>query len=199
MIVEQLDSSLGNQAAILRDRGQRARALALHQKEKTLCQRLYNREGLQKCLGNQARLLQDQEDYDAALDLLKERETICRQDGYREDLARTLFQQASLFGLRLGAAEHARPLAEEALRWAKGAEDAAAAKAVRKNLAKSWMLTGQALAALQRPCEAAEYLRRSVAVADELGHGSLRWQARLGLARVSVLIHRMTEAAAAVG
>jgi DNA-binding CsgD family transcriptional regulator len=87
---------------------------------------------------------------------------------------------------------------EEALRWAKGAEDAAAAKAVRKNLAKSWMLTGQAFAALQRPREAAEYLRCSVAVADELGHGSLRWQARLGLARVSVLIHQMTEAAAAV-
>jgi hypothetical protein len=112
-----LQASLGNQAVILRDRRESGRALALHRKEAALCRLLYDRDGLQKCLGNQARLLQDQQDYDGALDLLKERAAICREDGYREDLARALVQQAELFGA-LGAAEHARGLAEEALRWA---------------------------------------------------------------------------------
>jgi hypothetical protein len=113
-----LQASLGNQAAILRDRRQREKALALHREEAGLCRLLYDRNGLQKCLGNQARLLQDQEDYDGALVLQKERVAICREDGYREDLARALVQQAWLFGVRLGAAEYARELAEEALRWA---------------------------------------------------------------------------------
>jgi hypothetical protein len=114
-----LQTSLGNQAAILRERGRRDQALALHREEERLCRQLYHREGLQKCLGNQARLFQDQEDYDAALERLREREAICREDGYREDLARALLQQAVIFGVRLGAADHARPLAEEALRWAR--------------------------------------------------------------------------------
>jgi hypothetical protein len=130
-----LQASLGNQAAVLRDREEPARALELHREEEALCRRLYDRAGLQKCLGNQARLLQGQQDYDRALDRLKEREAICRQDGYAEDLARTLFQQAWLFGVRLGAAEHARRLAEEGLRWAQATSAAALAEDLGQLLA----------------------------------------------------------------
>jgi hypothetical protein len=130
-----LQASLGNQAAVLRDRGQLYQALKLHQEEESLCRRLYDRDGLQKCLGNQARLLLDQEDYDAALDRLKSREAICRQDGYQEDLARALSQQAYLFGLRLGAVGHARPLAEEALRWAQVTSADALAAEIQELLA----------------------------------------------------------------
>jgi hypothetical protein len=130
-----LQASLGNQVAMLRDRGQLDQALKLHREEEALCRRLYDRDGLQKCLGNQARLLQDQEDYDAALDRLKAREAICRQDGYQEDLARALSQQACLFGVRLGAVEHARPLAEEALRWAQAASAGPLAAEIQELLA----------------------------------------------------------------
>jgi len=84
---------------------------------------------------------------------------------------------------------------EGALRCTKGAEDGAAARGMRKNLAKSWMLRGQALMALKRPQEAARYLRRSVVLADELQHGSLRWQARLRLAQA----HLLTRQTAAAG
>jgi hypothetical protein len=130
-----LQASLGNQAAMLRGLGQLDQALKLHQEEEALCRRLYSRDGLQKCLGNQARLLQDQEDYDAALDRLKAREAICREDGYQEDLARVLSQQACLFGVKLGEVEHAQPLAEEALRWAKAASAGPLAAEIQELLA----------------------------------------------------------------
>jgi len=87
---------------------------------------------------------------------------------------------------------------EEALSWARAAEDAAAAKRVRKNLAKSWMLTGQALIALKRPKEAVAELRRSVALADELQHGSLRWLARVQLARAHLAARQTDEAATVI-
>jgi len=115
--------------------GQREKALGLHREEAALCRQLYDRNGLQKCLGNQARLLQDQEDYDGALALQKERVVICREDGYYEDLARALVQQAWLLGVRLGAAEYARELAEEALRWAQETTAGPLAAEIRELLA----------------------------------------------------------------
>jgi hypothetical protein len=111
-----LQASLGNQAAILRARGDLRGALALHREEEDFCRRLYDRPGLQTCLGNQARILQDQGDYDRALDRVRERKRICGEDGYQEGLAVALFQEAYLFGVKLGQAEFARPLAEDALR-----------------------------------------------------------------------------------
>jgi tetratricopeptide (TPR) repeat protein len=116
-----LHASLGNQAAILRTQGQLDKALELHHQEEKLCRRLYDQGGLQTSLGNQARALQELGDYDGALALLEERVAVCRQAGYRDGLARALLQEADLFGVKLGQAAHALPLAEEALRWAEAA------------------------------------------------------------------------------
>jgi DNA-binding CsgD family transcriptional regulator len=56
---------------------------------------------------------------------------------------------------------------------------------MRKTIVKSWMLQGQAQAAMNRHAESIATLRRAVTVADEIGHGSLRWQTRAHLARSS--------------
>jgi DNA-binding NarL/FixJ family response regulator len=45
---------------------------------------------------------------------------------------------------------------------------------MRKNLAKGWLLSGRALLALGHAQRAVESLRRAVALADEMQHGSLR-------------------------
>jgi ATP/maltotriose-dependent transcriptional regulator MalT len=89
----------------------------------------------------------------------------------------------------------ARGDGESARRWAEEAARLAGAKGVRKNLAKSWLLGGRALLALDRPREAAERLRRAVALADELEHGSLRWLARGWLAAALAAARRPAEAA----
>jgi DNA-binding CsgD family transcriptional regulator len=89
----------------------------------------------------------------------------------------------------------ARGDGETALRQAEEAARLATTKGVRKNLAKGWLLAGRALLALDRPREAAERLRRSVALADELGHGSLRWVARLWLGRAATALRQRGEAA----
>jgi ATP/maltotriose-dependent transcriptional regulator MalT len=74
--------------------------------------------------------------------------------------------------LVVGDAPASLALAEEAARQA-------SVKGVRKNMAKGWLLAGRALMALARPREALERLRRATRLADELEHGSLRWQSRL--------------------
>jgi DNA-binding CsgD family transcriptional regulator/tetratricopeptide (TPR) repeat protein len=70
---------------------------------------------------------------------------------------------------------------DPALRWSQEAAALAAAKGMRKNVTKSWLLGGRALLALGRTREAVDLLRQGVTLADELKHGSLRWQARLWL------------------
>jgi DNA-binding CsgD family transcriptional regulator len=64
--------------------------------------------------------------------------------------------------------------ADEALRLA-------TAKGMRKNLAKARLLAGRAHLLEARPREAESALAEGVAIADEIGHGSLRWQGRLWL------------------
>jgi DNA-binding NarL/FixJ family response regulator len=52
---------------------------------------------------------------------------------------------------------------------------------MKKNLAKSRLLAGRAHLMQGRPREAIEALAESVALADEIAHGSLRWLGRLWL------------------
>lgn len=70
---------------------------------------------------------------------------------------------------------------ETALAAAAEAADLATAKGMRKNLAKSRLLTGRALLRQGRSRDAESALVEGVALADEIGHGSLRWQGRLWL------------------
>jgi DNA-binding CsgD family transcriptional regulator len=57
----------------------------------------------------------------------------------------------------------------------------ATGKGMRKNLAKSRLLTGRAHVIQGRPGKAIDALAEGVALADEIAHGSLRWQGRLWL------------------
>lgn len=72
---------------------------------------------------------------------------------------------------------------EEALEQSMQARQEAEATGLRKNLAKGRLFEGQALLGLGQADQAVEALRQAVALADEIGHGSLRWQARLRLAQ----------------
>ena len=57
----------------------------------------------------------------------------------------------------------------------------AATHDMRKNFAKARLLAGRAHLLLERPREAETSLAEGVAVADQIAHGSLRWQGRLWL------------------
>jgi len=70
------------------------------------------------------------------------------------------------------------------------ASELAAANGMLKNTLKSWLLTGEALLALKRAEEAAQSLQPAVALADQLGHGSLRWKSRLRLAEAHARLGR---------
>ncbi|MCC6628872.1 MAG: AAA family ATPase [Chloroflexi bacterium] len=101
------------------------------------------------------------------------------------------------FQLVQGELALARGDGTAAVRAAEEAARLAQSTGVRKNLARGWLLAGQALLALDRPREAAERLRRAVALADELTHGALRWQARHWLGQAETAQHRPREAAVA--
>jgi nephrocystin-3 len=89
-----LQTTLGNQALILKARGDLDGATALHKEEERLCRQLGNLAGLQRTLGNQALILADRGDLDGAMVLLKDVERICRQLGLVSGLATCLANQA---------------------------------------------------------------------------------------------------------
>jgi DNA-binding CsgD family transcriptional regulator len=75
----------------------------------------------------------------------------------------------------------ARGEAEAAVQHTREAARMAESKGALKNLAKGALYEGRALLALGHLKEAAARLQLAVALADQIGHGSLRWRARLRL------------------
>jgi DNA-binding CsgD family transcriptional regulator/tetratricopeptide (TPR) repeat protein len=71
-----------------------------------------------------------------------------------------------------------------AIEVAQEAREFARSKGMRKNIAKSHWLEGQALAGLRQFEPALEHLEAAVAIVDEIQHGSLRWKIRLSQAEV---------------
>ena len=110
-----LSASLGNQAVILKNRGDLDGAMALHKEEERICRELGNKDGLQRTLGNQALILAARGDLDGAMALLKEQERICRELGQPMPMAISLINQANLLFGRMRKPEEALPLAKEAL------------------------------------------------------------------------------------
>ena len=84
---------------------------------------------------------------------------------------------------------------EAAGHFADAAAELANEKGMRKNLVRSWLLSGRTLLARGHPQQAAELLRRAVAVADEMEHGSLRWQGRLWLGGALTALRQSAAAA----
>ncbi|MCX6690515.1 MAG: hypothetical protein NTW33_00340, partial [Methanoregula sp.] len=95
-----LQGSLGNQALIIKDRGDPDGAMLLHKEEERICQELGNKNGLQACLGNQALILKDRGDLDGAMALHKEEEQICRELGDVNNLAISFGNQANILRIQ---------------------------------------------------------------------------------------------------
>lgn len=95
-----LQASLGNQALILKDRGNLDGAMTLLKEQEQICRQLGNPDGLQASLGNQALVLETRGDLDGAMILLKEQEQICRQLGNPDGLQTSLGNQALIMKAR---------------------------------------------------------------------------------------------------
>ena len=107
-----LQASLGNQAVILKARGQLDEAMALHKEQERICRQLGNLDGLQASLGNQALILDDRGQLDEAMALHKEKERICRQLGNLDSLQMSLGNQALILKAR-GQLDEAMTLHKE--------------------------------------------------------------------------------------
>jgi tetratricopeptide (TPR) repeat protein len=87
---------LGNQASILRVRGDLDNAMALFIEEERLCYELEDWDGLQESLTSRANTLADSGDLDGAMALYKKSEVLCRALGNRDGLASSLNNQATV-------------------------------------------------------------------------------------------------------
>ncbi len=97
---DELSACLGNQALILRARGDLDGAMALLKEVERLCRELGNKDGLQTALGNQALILQTRGDLDGAMALHKEKERLCRELGNKDGLSACLGNQANILYAR---------------------------------------------------------------------------------------------------
>jgi tetratricopeptide (TPR) repeat protein len=84
----------GEQAAILRSRGDLDKAMAVCKEEERISRRVGNLDVLQSALFGQALILRDRGDWDGALKLLTEQERICRLSNDRKGLYATYSVQA---------------------------------------------------------------------------------------------------------
>ncbi len=82
----------------------------------------------------------------------------------------------------------ARGQFEQALAYSQVARAEAEHKEMLKNVAKGHLYQGQALLGLERPEDAAKPLRQAVDIADQIGHGALRWKTRLRLAEAHLTL-----------
>ena len=95
-----LQVALGNQALILKARGDMDGAMALHKEEERICRELGNKDGLQRTLGNQANILYARGDLNGAMALHKQEEHICRELGNKYVLQISLGNQANILYVR---------------------------------------------------------------------------------------------------
>ena len=111
----ELEVVLGNEAIILRARGDLAGAMALHEEKARICREIGDRRGLAIALGNQGNALAATGDGRGAMVLYREKERIDRELGNVAGLAQVLYNQAALL-IALGMVDEAeRVLGEQEL------------------------------------------------------------------------------------
>jgi tetratricopeptide (TPR) repeat protein len=88
-----LQAALGNQALILKARGDLDGAMRLHNEEEQICKELGDQNGLQACLGNKGLVLLQHNDFNGAMNLFKEQERICRNINNKFHLINSLNHQ----------------------------------------------------------------------------------------------------------
>jgi tetratricopeptide (TPR) repeat protein/Cdc6-like AAA superfamily ATPase len=136
-----LQASLGNQALILKAKGDLDGAMALHKEKERLCRQLGDPAGLQASLGNQALIHQDRGDLDGAIALLKEQERICRELGDPAGLQASLGNQALILKAK-GDLDGAMALHAEEERICRQMGDPAGLQASLGNQALILQVTG---------------------------------------------------------
>ena len=110
-----LQATLCDQATIWQQRGDLARAMALHKEQERISRQSGNLVGLLAALGNQAGILYARADLDGAMALLKEQELISRQLGNLDGLSIVLGNRANILQSR-GDLDGALALSKEAER-----------------------------------------------------------------------------------
>ena len=113
-----LSISLGNQAMILKDLGRLEEARELHKKKQQICEELGNKVGLRSSLGKQALILKDLGRFEEARELHEKEQQICKELDDKNELAISMMNQALLLDSKMGEADKALPLAEEAYKIA---------------------------------------------------------------------------------
>jgi tetratricopeptide (TPR) repeat protein len=160
-----LQTSLGNQGAILQKQGVPDEAMALHREEERIARDLGDREAIARSLGNQGVILQDSGRLDEAMALHKEKEQICRELGYLPGLQTALNNQAVILQKR-GRGGEALPLLEEQERICRKLGDPS-------GLALSLTNQGVALHAMGRVDEGVARVREGRGVAADHGLAAL--------------------------
>jgi tetratricopeptide (TPR) repeat protein len=115
-LTEELQSALGTQAAVHIALGHLEQAETLLAQQEEICRAHGYRLPLVGCLNNRAMLLEQRGEFAAALALYEQNERVCRELGTPKDLAIALANRADTLAEKLGRAEEALPLAEEAER-----------------------------------------------------------------------------------
>jgi len=110
--VDVLATSLGNQALILKDRGDLDGAMQLLKEQERICRELGKKHLMQISLRDQALILLIRGDMDGAKQLCKEAEQICRAFGYKGGLGKVLGYQAVIL-YRCGDLEYVMDLLKE--------------------------------------------------------------------------------------
>jgi tetratricopeptide (TPR) repeat protein len=95
-----VETSLGEQAIVLRELGNLDGALALHKQEERICRELGDRSELARSLGNQGLLLNERGDFDGAMKLHKESERIYRELGDKDGMSTAFLNEASVLAAR---------------------------------------------------------------------------------------------------
>ncbi len=89
-----LNAALGNRAGILKAWGKLNEAMALHQKEQSLCEALGDQAGLSISYGNQAMILKNWGKLDEAMALLQKQQSLCEALGDQAGLSISYGNQA---------------------------------------------------------------------------------------------------------
>ena len=113
-----LSTSLGNQAYILYASGHLEEAMQLHKKKQQICEELGNKVGLRNSLGKQALILKDLGRFEEARELHEKERQICEELDDKNELAISMMNQVLLLDTKMGEADKALPLAEEAYKIA---------------------------------------------------------------------------------
>jgi tetratricopeptide (TPR) repeat protein len=127
--LQRLQSSLGNRAAILHDRGDLDEGMELLVRQEQICRQIGDVDGLQRALGGQAHFYYDRGDLDRAMAVSKEQERICLDAANNDGIQASLATQAGI--------HYSRGDLDEAMRLLKRQEEICRALGESAGLAQS--------------------------------------------------------------